>query len=75
MNWSMAIFTFINAWWIMLFFVLPFSIQHDEGSYGGVKITGWRKKLAINTLLSMLVTAGLALIINGGFFTLRSLQP
>ena len=59
MSWSMAIFTFINAWWIMLFFVLPFRLK-------------LRRTFVWNTLLALLVTAGLALIIRSGVIDVRN---
>jgi predicted secreted protein len=78
MSISMAIFTFINAWWIMLFFILPFmtrpAAQHTRMEYAAApQPIRWRKLFVIDTVLSLAVTGILALIINSGVFPVDTL--
>ena len=75
MTLALALFTFINAWWIMAFFVLPFGIERNDGSnkleYAGApKPVNWKKKLTIITLLALAVTLVLAAIINSHLVSL-----
>ena len=78
MSLSMAIFTFINAWWIMLFFVLPFGIQrpnqHSATEYAAApKPVSWKKKFMITSLLAFVVTIVLAVVINSGLINVHDL--
>jgi predicted secreted protein len=75
MSLSMAVFTFINAWWIMLFFVMPFGVKtaesRNEHEYAAApKAINWKKMLAINTVLALLATGGLAWLIHSGLIQL-----
>jgi predicted secreted protein len=75
MSLSLGFFTFLNAWWIMLFFVLPFHIRKNDRdtdiAYAAAPATPpWRRIIIINTALSLAITAILAVIINSGVFTL-----
>ena len=68
-----AFFTFLNAWWIMLFIAIAFSIESrndgdaaskpEEGYAGAPKHIYWKKAITIATVLAVLVTASLAIII------------
>jgi len=69
MSVSMAIFTFLNAWFITLFFVLPFYIRPADKpapqEYAAApKAVRWKRALFINTMLSILATGALALLIH-----------
>lgn len=72
----MALFTFVNAWWVMLFVALPFATEKNEGS-GGIEYAAaprrvyWRKALIIATVLSFLVTGLLAAVIASQLIPLR----
>jgi predicted secreted protein len=73
MSISMAVFTFINTWWIMLFFVFPFHVrpveEHTQLEYAAApKSIRWKRMLVIDTVLSLIVTAALALLISSGIF-------
>lgn len=76
---SMAFFTFLNAWWVMLFFVLPFGVKREEMRnplhYAAApKAHNWKKLIIVNTLLSLSVTLLLYLIIQSGVITLRDIS-
>lgn len=76
MSLSMAFFTFLNAWWIMLFVVLPLNIEKNtdrtEVEYAAApKSINWRRVLWTNTLLAAAVTGLLALVIHSGVIPLR----
>jgi len=76
MSVSMALFTFLNAWWVMLFFTLPFGIEPSgEGASNPAapKQPQWKKKLIITTILAAFVTLALALIIKSGIIPLRDI--
>ena len=62
MSLSLGIFTFINAWWVTLFFVLPFA----------GKTPNWKKLLIINSAISFTITAILAAVIHSGFVSLNT---
>jgi predicted secreted protein len=78
MSLSMAIFTFINAWWIMLFMVLPFGVERPENrdkvEYAAApKAVRWKKKFLVAAVLAAAVTALLAVIINSGLVRVDTL--
>ncbi len=68
-----AFFTFLNAWWLMLFIAIPFSTQYaedaenkkpnDESYIAAPKTIYWKKVFTIATILAALATAVLAVII------------
>ncbi len=68
MSLSLTIFTFINAWWIMLFFVLPFHItvadQSDPLAYAAApQSVRWKRAFKVNTALALGVTVVLWLMV------------
>lgn len=72
----MALFTFINAWCITLFAVLPTSIEHGPHDSAmdyeaAPKRINWRRIIRINTIVALLVTAALALVIKTGIVPLK----
>jgi predicted secreted protein len=76
MSLSMTIFTFLNAWWISLFMVLPLSIERGERSseleYAAApKRIHWRRIMVVTTLLAVFFTAALALLIKSGIIPVR----
>ena len=76
MTLSMTLFTFINTWWIMLFFVWPFAIvaadRPTQDEYAAApKSINWKRLLVIDTLVSIAVTAGLAALMGSGVVSLR----
>jgi len=62
MSLSMAILTFLNAWWISLFFVLPFTPRAFSEN-GSVKIIPWKKIFIRTTLCAVVATFGLFLMV------------
>lgn len=77
-----AFFTFLNAWWVMLFVAIPFSIRHENKD--GEKIEGesyiaapkaiyWKKVIAIATSLAAFITVALALVIKSGIVPVKNL--
>ena len=64
MTLSMGIFTFINAWWITLFFVLPFV----------GKTPRWKKIFIINSGISLSITLLLCVLIHSEIIPLKHLQ-
>lgn len=75
MSWSLGLFTFLNVWWIMLFFILPFGIRKSEDpsplDYAAApQPHPWKKLLLINTAVSVVVTLLIAIIVNSGLFSL-----
>ena len=78
MSISMAIFTFINVWWIALFAVLPFGVKAETSpsltDYAAApRAPQWKKLFALNTVISVAITLTLMLIINSHMFPLRDL--
>lgn len=72
----MAIFTFINVWWISLFFVLPLGVEQDQAhgisEYPAApKNIRWKKKFLQATLLAAAITSLLALIIGSGIVQVK----
>jgi predicted secreted protein len=79
MSLSMAIFTFINAWWILLFAVVPCFVKpaqsKDKNDYAAAPApVPWKRILVIDTLLALLVTLVLAMVIASGFFPMDTLS-
>lgn len=75
---SMAFFTFLNAWWVCLFVVVPFFVKpaetKAETDYAAApQPVPWKKILLIDSLLALLVTVVLALIIGSGLFPMDTL--
>ena len=67
MSWSFAIFTFINAWCVMLFMAVPLAMRgHDDRAR-----PPYQRIAVINTLAALALTGLLALLINSGWVTLR----
>jgi predicted secreted protein len=76
MSLSMAIFTFLNAWWVSLFMVLPLSIERGERDseleyVAAPRRIHWRRILTLTTLLALFFTAALALLIKSGIIPVR----
>lgn len=76
----MAIFTFINAWWISLFFMLPFSIeapgkQEGIGYAAAPKKIRWKRLLVGATIVAFFVTVALALTIKTGIVPVKNMEP
>lgn len=73
---TMALFTYINCWFITLFFVFPFYIK----SASSQRITdykaspeemNWMSLLKVNSLISFAITAGLVWLIESGLFSMK----
>lgn len=76
MSVSMGFFTFLNTWFLMMFFVLPFYIRpaqrmQDTDYVAAPSALPWKRFLLTNTLVSVVVTLLLALIIHSGWFDVR----
>ena len=76
MTLSFALFTYINVWWITLFFVLPFGVRRDAAQspldYAvAPKAHKWKKLLIINSLISLGLTALIAGMIHAGVVSLK----
>jgi predicted secreted protein len=80
---SFAFFTFLNAFWIMAFIAIPFSIKYEEkpegekpaieGYAAAPKTIYWKKAIIIAIILALLVTLVLALIIKSGIVPVKNL--
>jgi predicted secreted protein len=79
MSVAFAIFTFVNAWCISLFFFLPGAIVVSEDTpaddplhYAGApRAIRWKRALWRCTLCAALITAVLALVIKTGIIPIR----
>lgn len=77
---TFAFFTFLNAWWIMLFVAIPFSTQYEEitekqaleGYRAAPKAIYWKKAAIIATILAVLCTITLALVIKSGIVPVKN---
>ena len=75
---SMAFFTFLNAWWISLFLVVPFFVKSAENPAAheykaSPQPVPWKKVLLVDTLVALAATVLLALIIGSGYFPMDTL--
>ena len=78
MTLSLGIFTFINVWWVTLFFVLPFGVTmsttENALDYAAApKAHKWKKLFLINSIISLVVTLCLAFMIHNGVVSLKNL--
>ena len=81
MSLAMAVFTFINAWWVCLFMALPFGRrdakegekQEDIAYKAAPAMFYWKKTFVVATVLAFCATLILALIANSGFFHMDTL--
>jgi len=78
MTLPMAILTFLNVWWITLFFVLALSAKPETSAspldYAAApRAIRWKKKLWLNTGVSVVITLMIALVIKSGMITLKSI--
>lgn len=69
MSWSLVIFTLLNVWWVMLFFMLPFAVDNssprEAHHYAAApRRVRWKRTLLLNTVLSVAVTGLLAWMIH-----------
>ncbi len=76
MSLSFAAFTFLNAWCLSLFMVAPFFVTAAKSSqkedYAAAPAPmPWRRIIRINTLVALVITAGLALLIKSGIIPIR----
>ena len=77
---TFAFFTFLNAWWIMLFVAIPFSTKYEEitekqaleGYRAAPKAIYWKKAAIIATILAVLITITLALVIKSGIVPVKN---
>ena len=75
----MAVFTFINVWWLMLFFVIPFGVRTSDNpspvEYAAApQPHRWKKMVIINTLISLTVTMVIALVIKSSIVPLHNIS-
>jgi len=71
MSVAFAFFTFLNAWWIMLFVAIPFSTEYEEitekqaieGYRAAPKAIYWKRAAIIATIMAALVTIIISLVI------------
>lgn len=76
MSWPMTVFTFLNAWFITLFFVVPFwtrpSLKAEKNEYAGAPQTiRWKKLLIFNTGVAFTITVLLAWFVSSGLVPVR----
>ncbi|NBO19208.1 MAG: DUF1467 family protein [Proteobacteria bacterium] len=76
MSLSLGIFTFINAWCVTLFFVMPFFVVRDEtaadSDYAAApKTPKWRRVVLVNSLVALVVTLIVAGVIESGWLSMR----
>ena len=76
MSWLMALFPFLNAWWITLFITVPMCIETGgkESSLdydAAPKRIHWRKILWLSSLIAAGATLLLALVIESGIVQVR----
>ena len=76
MDWVGAAVVFAIVWWLILFMVLPFGAAPPDEVEPGMATSAPAKprmalKLAITTVLAMLVTALIVWLINSGLIHLR----
>lgn len=76
----MATFTFINAWWISVFLVLPFSIETperpgDNTTPAAPRRIYWKRIVIGATILAFFFTLTLALVIKSGIVPVRNMEP
>lgn len=76
MSISMALFTYLNAWFVSLFFTLPFFARTPRNSEGlgyaaAPETPAWRRVLTINSLLALMLTGVLAIVMSSGLISLR----
>ena len=79
-----AFFTFLVAFWVMVFIAIPLSTKYrDESEESGPAIEGyaaapkvilWKRVFIIAVVLALLVTMGLALIIKTGIISVKNLN-
>lgn len=78
MNWVTGIVVYFLVWWTVLFAVLPVGIRPD--TEGDATTGGWRgapqspsllRKAIWTTVISTIVWAGLALLINSPWLSFR----
>jgi len=79
MTLSLGLFTLLNVWWLMLFFILPFGIKNAQSNspleYAAAPPPHpWKKLLLINTGVSIAVTLVIAFIVKSGWFTLGDIS-
>jgi len=78
MSLSLSVFLFVNVWWMMLFFVLPFGVRQTDHS-SAVEYAAapsphrWKKLFLINTALSLAFTLIIVLLVNSGIVPVRGL--
>lgn len=80
---TFAIFTFLNAFWIMMFAAIPFSVKYadeseikqsaSEGYVAAPQTIYWKKAIIIATILALIITLALALIIKSGIVPVKNL--
>ena len=76
MSLLMAVFTFLNVWWITLFATLPMCIERGTTDssldyQAAPKKIHWRRIVKINTLIAFVATLLLALTIESGIVPVK----
>ena len=78
MTLGFAFFTFLNAWWIMLFIAVPFSTEYKAEDKQSLDYAAaptrirWKKAFVIATILACVVTLGLALLFKSGIVEVKA---
>lgn len=76
MSLTMAVFTFIVSWWVVLFAALPMGIEtaktHNAVEYAAApKKIRWGKVLLLTTVMAATVTGLIAFLIHSGWISLK----
>lgn len=75
MYWVSGAATFIMIWWMLLFIVLPWGIEHDpeSGQIGAPKAPQLLKKFIITTCLSIVVWGGVYALVVSPYISFREM--
>lgn len=76
MSFSMGVFTYINAWCVTFFFVMPFFTVKDEqarqGDYAAApKTPRWGRVIVVNSVVALAATLMVAGIVESGWLAMR----
>lgn len=75
MGWVSGIATYIMIWWVILFVVLPWGVQRDEGTgqVGAPKVPHLAKKALATTLLSAFIWLGVYALVHSPYLSFRQI--
>ena len=75
MGWVSGIATYVMIWWVVIFAVLPWGVERDEGTgqVGAPKKAHIKRKLVVTTVISTVIWCGVYALVQSPYLSFREI--